>query len=157
MARKGKSTKRSISPDREFGKILVQKLINKIMLNGKRTIAERIVYTALAEISQKLKKPALEIFQTALDNVMPMVQLKSRRVGGANYQVPTEVSGDRKLILGFQWILASARARKGMPMAKRLAAELMDAYNGTGGAVKKKEDTHKMAEANRAFAHFARF
>lgn len=157
MARKGKSTKRIIGPDREFGNILVQKLINKIMLNGKRTIAERIVYEALSDISQKLKKPALEVFQTALDNVMPMVQLKSRRVGGANYQVPTEVSGDRKLILGFQWILAAARARKGMPMAKRLAAELMDAYNGTGGAVKKKEDTHKMAEANRAFAHFARF
>ena len=108
-------------------------------------------------MSQKLKKPAAEVFQTALDNVMPMVQLKSRRVGGSNYQIPTEVTGDRKVILGFQWILTSARSKKGMPMARRLATELMDAYNGVGGAVKKKEDTHKMAEANRAFAHFARF
>ncbi len=157
MARKGTTATRVISPDRKFGSILVQKLINKIMLNGKRTIAERIVYDALEEISQKAKKPALEVFQTAMDNIMPMVQLKSRRVGGANYQIPTEVSGSRKIILGFQWLISSARARKGMPMAKRLTLELLDAFNNTGGAVRKKEDTHKMAEANRAFAHFARF
>jgi len=157
MARKGKTPKRDIGPDRKFGSILVQKLINKIMLNGKKTIAENIVYTALDEISQKMKKPALEVFQGALDNIMPMVQLKSRRVGGANYQIPTEVSGDRRVILGFQWLITSARARKGIPMAKRLATELLDAYNNTGGAVKKKEETHRMAEANRAFAHFARF
>lgn len=157
MARKGKSIKRVIPPDRKFGNVLIQKLIHKVMLNGKKTVAEQIVYAALEEVSQKLKKPAAEVFQTALDNVMPMVQLKSRRVGGSNYQIPTEVSGDRKVILGFQWILTAARAKKGMPMAKRLATELMDAYNGVGAAVKKKEDTHKMAEANRAFAHFARF
>ncbi len=157
MARKGRATKRVINADRKFGNISVQKLINKIMLNGKKTIAEEIVYTALEMASQKLHKTPLEVFQGALDNVMPMVQLKSRRVGGANYQVPTEVSGDRKFILGLQWIITTARARKGMPMAKRLAAELTDAFNNTGGAVRKKEDTHKMAEANRAFAHFARF
>jgi len=154
MARKGSTPHREILPDRKLGSILV---INKIMLNGKKTVAERIVYEALDEVSKKLGKPALEIFQGAMDNVMPMVQLKSRRVGGANYQIPTEVSGDRRIIMGFQWIINAARARKGIPMAKRLAAELLDAYNNTGGAIKKKEDTHKMAEANRAFAHFARF
>ncbi|MFH0912217.1 MAG: 30S ribosomal protein S7 [Patescibacteria group bacterium] len=157
MARKGKTIKRNLPPDRKFGNLLVQRLINKLMLNGKKTIAERIVYDALEIVSQKLHQPPLEVFQKALDNIIPMVQLKSRRVGGANYQVPTEISGDRKIILGFQWLIASARARKGMPMAQRLANEIMDAYNNTGGAVKKKEDTHKMAEANRAFAHFARF
>jgi len=157
MARKAKSIKRDILPDRKLGSILVQKLINKLILNGKKTIAENIVYTALEEASQKLKKPGMEILQIALDNVMPMVQLKSRRMGGANYKIPTEVSANRKIILGFQWIISSARSRKGMPMAKRLAAELMDAFNNTGGAVKKKEETHKMAEANRAFAHFGRF
>ena len=157
MARKGKTPKRIIGPDRKFGNILVQKLINKIMLNGKKTIAERIVYTALETASKKLNQGPVEVFQGAMNNMMPMVQLKSRRVGGANYQIPTEVSGDRKIILGMQWLITSARARKGMPMAKRLATELIDAFNNTGGAVKKKEDTHKMAEANRAFAHFARF
>lgn len=157
MARKSKSVKRDIQPDKKFGSILVQKLINKLLLNGKKTISERIVYTAMDEISQKLKKPALEVLQTAMDNVMPMVQLKSRRVGGANYKIPTEVSASRRIILAFQWIISSARARKGMPMAKRLSNELMDAFNNTGGAVKKKEETHKMAEANRAFAHFGRF
>ncbi|MFA5967207.1 MAG: 30S ribosomal protein S7 [Patescibacteria group bacterium] len=157
MARKGKTAKRVIGPDRKFGNVLVQKLINKIMQNGKKTIAEEIVYTALETASQKLKQGPVEVFQGAMNNVMPMVQLKSRRVGGANYQIPTEVSGDRKIILGLHWLIDSARARKGMPMAKRLATELMDAFNNTGGAVKKKEDTHKMAEANRAFAHFARF
>ena len=157
MARKGATPKRVIDPDRKFGNVLIQKLINKIMLNGKKTIAEGIVYEALEDASQKLHKTPVEVFQGALDNIMPLVQLKSRRVGGANYQVPTEVSGDRKFILGMQWLITSARARKGMPMAKRLALELMDAFNNTGGAVRKKEDTHKMAEANRAFAHFARF
>lgn len=157
MARRGKTAKREIAPDRKFGNLLIQKLINKIMLNGKKNIAEEIVYSALEEASQKVHKTPLEVFQGALDNVMPMVQLKSRRVGGANYQIPTEVSGDRKIILGFQWLIAAARARKGMPMAKRLAIELVDAFNNTGGAVKKKEEIHKMAEANRAFAHFARF
>lgn len=157
MARKGKTIKREINPDRKYGSILLQRLINKIMVNGKKIIAERIVYTALETASKKLSKTPLEVFQGALDNVMPMVQLKSRRVGGANYQVPTEVSADRKFILGIHWIITTARARKGMPMAKRLAIELTDAFNNTGGAVKKKEETHKMAEANRAFAHFARF
>ena len=157
MARKGKTIKRDIPPDRIYGSLLIQRLINKIMVNGKKTIAERIVYTALATAAKKLNKAPLEVFQTALDNVMPMVQLKSRRVGGANYQVPTEISADRKFILGIHWIILAARARKGIPMANRLTTELMDAFNNTGGAVKKKEETHKMAEANRAFAHFARF
>ena len=157
MARKGSTPKRIIPPDRKYGSILVQKLINKIMFNGKKNIAEEIVYTALEGAGKKINKTPVESFQGALDNVMPLVQLKSRRVGGANYQIPTEVSGDRKLILGLQWLISSARARKGMPMAKRLMLEIIDANNNTGGAIRKKEDTHKMAEATRAFAHFARF
>ena len=157
MSRKGKITKRIIKPDRKFGSVLIQKLIHKIMLNGKKTVAERIVYEALDKASQKLKKEPVDVFQTALDNVSPAVQLKSRRVGGANYQIPSEVSSDRKLILALRWVIASARSRKGMPMADRLAAEFVDAVNNTGGAIKKKEETHRMAEANRAFAHFARF
>lgn len=157
MARKGNTPKRMIAPDRKYGSILVQKLINKIMLNGKKTVSEGIVYTAIEEAGKKINKTPVEALQGAIDNITPMVQLKSRRVGGANYQVPTEVSGDRKLIISLQWLISSSRARKGMPMAKRLMTEIIDANNNTGGAVKKKEDTHKMAEANRAFAHFARF
>lgn len=157
MARKGKTTKRTIPPDRKFGNVLVQKLINKIMLGGKKTVAEKVVYNALDQASKKTGKDPLEVFQGALDNVSPMVQLRSRRIGGANYQIPTEVSSGRKIILALQWILTAARARKGMPMDNRLAAELADAFNNTGGAVKKKEETHRMAEANRAFARFARF
>lgn len=157
MARKGNIPKRVIAPDRKYGSVLVQKLINKIMLNGKKTVAEGIVYTAIEEAGKKLNKTPVEALQGAFDNIMPMVQLKSRRVGGSNYQIPTEVSGDRKLILGMHWLIDSSRARKGIPMAKRLMAEITDANNNTGGAVRKKEDTHKMAEANRAFAHFARF
>ena len=157
MARKARAQKREIVPDRKYGNVLVQRLINKLMLNGKKTVAENIVYTALDEASAKLKQPPMEVLNKAMDNISPMVQLKSRRVGGANYQIPTEVSASRKIILSLQWLITAARARKGMPMAKRLASEIIEAYNNTGGAVKKKEDTHKMAEANRAFAHFARF
>ena len=157
MARKGSNAKIIVLPDRQWGSSLVQKLINKIMLGGKKTVAERIVYTALGTAGKKLNQTPLDAFQTALDNIMPVVQLKSRRVGGANYQIPTEVSAERRVILGLQWLIAAARARKGIPMAERLAAEIVDAAHSTGGAVKKKEDIHKMAEANRAFAHFARF
>ncbi|MEA1909446.1 MAG: 30S ribosomal protein S7 [Patescibacteria group bacterium] len=157
MARKGQAQKREIPPDSKYGSVLVQRLINKIMLNGKKTVAERIVYEALKDAGTKLKKPPMEVFQKAMDNISPMVQLRSRRVGGSNYQIPTEVSASRKIILSMQWLIGSSRSKKGMPMAKRLSLELVDAYNNTGGAIKKKEDTHKMAEANRAFAHFARF
>lgn len=157
MARKGNITKRTIKPDRKFGSVLIQKLIHKVMLNGKKTVAEKIVYGALDKASKKLKKEPADVFQTVLDNVSPAVQLKSRRIGGANYQIPSEVSSDRKLILALRWIISAARKRKGIPMADRLAAEFVDAVNNTGGAIKKKDETHRMAEANRAFAHFARF
>jgi small subunit ribosomal protein S7 len=157
MSRKGRTPKREITPDKQYGSVLVQRLINKIMLNGKKNVAERSVYSALDQASKKLGKTPMEVFQTVLDNVSPMVQLRSRRVGGANYQIPMEVSSERRIILAMQWLVKSARGRKGMPLSSRLAAEFMDAFNNTGGAVKKKEETHKMAEANRAFAHFARF
>ncbi|OGB74429.1 30S ribosomal protein S7 [candidate division Kazan bacterium RBG_13_50_9] len=157
MARKAHTIRRSNLPDRKFGNILLRKFINKVMLKGKRTVAEQVVYAALEQASKKLNKTPLEIFQGAIDNVSPMVQLRSRRIGGANYQIPTEVSSDRKVVLAMQWIIAAARMRKGMPMAAKLAVELVDAFNNTGGAVRKKDETHKMAEANRAFAHFARF
>ncbi len=157
MARKGTADKRSIDPDRKFGSVLIQKLINKIMLRGKKTVAERIVYDALETASKKLGKEPIDIFQAVLDNLSPMVQLRSRRIGGGNYQIPTEVSSDRKIILALQWLVSSSRSRKGMPVSERLAAELIDAFNNTGGAIKKKEETHRMAEANRAFSHFARF
>lgn len=157
MSRKAKANKRIIPPDKKFGNVLIQKLIHKIMLNGKKSIATTIVYSALDLASQKLNKDPLAVFQTAIDNVSPMLQLKSRRIGGANYQIPSEVSADRKMILALQWVVIAAKNRKGMPMAQRLSAEIVDAFNNTGGAVKKKEETHRMAEANRAFAHFARF
>lgn len=157
MARKGTIAKRIIKPDRKFGSVLIQKFIHKVMLNGKKTVAERIVYEALEIASKKLKKEPTDIFQTVLDNVSPMVQLKSRRIGGSNFQIPSEISSDRKLILAFRWIVDSARKRKGTPMADRLATEFVDAVNNTGGAIKKKDETHRMAEANRAFAHFSRF
>lgn len=157
MSRKSQATKRIIKPDRKFGNVLIQKFIHKIMLNGKKTAAERIVYEALEKASEKLKKEPLEVFQTVITNVSPALQLKSRRVGGSNYQIPTEVSNDRKMILALQWITAAARNRKGVPMKDRLAAEFVDAFNNAGGAIKKKEETHRMAEANRAFAHFGRF
>jgi len=157
MARKGKTDKRSISPDRKFGSVLIQKLINKIMLRGKKTVAEKIVYNALETAGEKLGKKPIDVFQIVIDNLSPMVQLRSRRIGGGNYQIPTEVSSDRKIILALQWLVSSSRNKKGMPMSERLTAEFIDAFNNTGGAIKKKEETHRMAEANRAFAHFSRF
>lgn len=127
------------------------------MLNGKKTVAERIVYAALQQAAQKIGKDPIEIFETAIRNVAPAIQLKSRRMGGSNMQIPTEVSNDRKTALAFQWIVMVTRKKKGKPMAERLAQEFMDAYNNAGDAVKKKEEVHRMAEANQAFAHFARF
>lgn len=157
MARKKKLIRKVVVLDKKFRNALVHKTINKIMLNGKKTVAERIVYSAIDLAGKKLNKEPLEVFNTALNNVAPVVQLKGRRIGGANYQIPTEVSGDRRIILALQWIISAARHRKGMPMDEKLAIELIDAFNNTGGAIKKKEETHRMAEANRAFTHFARF
>lgn len=152
-----KSLVRPVSPDRLYGSVQVQKLINRVMLNGKKQLAERLVYTGMQKAAAKLKvENPLEVFDQAYKNIQPQVETRSRRVGGANYQIPFEVKGQRQQHLTIMWFVAATRSRKGMSMADRIAAELMDAYNGTGSAVKKREDTHKMAEANRAFAHFAR-
>lgn len=151
------SLQRRISPDRKYQSILVQRLINKSMLNGKKLVAERSVYEALEIAAKKVgNENPLEVFETALKNVSPNFEVKSRRVGGANYQIPFPVRGHRQLHYAFSWLVQSARAKQGMPYSQRLATEIVDAYNETGAAFKKKEDTHKMAEANRAFAHFAR-
>lgn len=151
-----KKLQRQLQPDRKYNSVLVARLINKSMLNGKKLVAERAVYSALENAAKKLEsQDPIEIFEKALSNVSPNFEVKSRRVGGANYQIPFPVQGHRQLHYAFTWLVAAARARKGMPYAKRLALEIVDAYNETGAAFKKKEDTHKMAEANRAFAHFA--
>ena len=152
-----KSLVRPIAPDRIYNNEMVTRLINRVMLNGKKQLAERLVYTGMQNAATKLKVDnPLEVFEQALKNITPLVETRSRRVGGANYQIPFEVKGQRQKHLTMMWFVQAARARKGMSMADRIAAELMDAYNGQGAAVKKREDTHKMAEANRAFAHFAR-
>jgi len=148
---------RTISPDRKYQSVLVQRLINKSMLNGKKQLAERVVYGALESAAKKLNSEnPLEVFEKALKNVIPSFEVKSRRVGGSNYQIPFPIQGHRQLHFGFSWLVQSARARKGISYSQCLALEIVDAYNQAGGAFKKKEDTHKMAEANRAFAHFAR-
>lgn len=148
---------RKLNPDRKYQSVLVQRLINKSMLDGKKLIAERAVYSALEAAAKKLNsEDPLEIFERALKNVSPNFEVKSRRVGGANYQIPFPVAGHRQLHYAFSWLVQSARARKGIPYAQCLAMEIVDAHNEAGAAFKKKEDTHKMAEANRAFAHFAR-
>ena len=151
------SLQRKLNPDRKYQSILIQRLINKSMLDGKKLVAERAVYEALETAAKKVdNENPLEVFEKALKNVSPNFEVKSRRVGGANYQIPFPVAGHRQLHYAFSWLVQSARGRKGIPYSQRLAMEIVDAYNETGAAFKKKEDTHKMAEANRAFAHFAR-
>lgn len=152
-----KSLARQINPDRKYNSVLVQRLINKSMLDGKKLAAERMVYEALETAAKKVKSEnPLEVLEIAMKNISPEYEVKSRRVGGANYQIPFPIKGRRQEHFAFMWLVQSARARKGMPYADRLAAEIVDAVNQTGAAYKKKEDTHRMAEANRAFAHFAR-
>ncbi len=152
-----KSLQRRLNPDRKYQSVMVQRLINKSMLDGKKLLAERQVYSALEIAAKKLKsEDPLEVFEKALKNIQPNFEVKSRRVGGANYQIPFPIQGHRQNHYAFMWLVQSARARSGMPYDQRLAAEIVDAYNEAGAAFKKKEDTHKMAEANRAFAHFAR-
>jgi len=154
MPRKGYIAKRDVLPDPIYNSKLVTKLINKIMLDGKRGTAQTILYDAFNIVEEKTGQNPMEVFEKALGNVMPALELKVRRVGGANYQVPVEVSAERKLTLGLRWIVNYSRLRHEPTMEKRLAAEIIDASNGTGASVKKKEDTLKMAEANKAFAHF---
>ncbi|HVV67311.1 MAG TPA: 30S ribosomal protein S7 [Candidatus Saccharimonadales bacterium] len=155
--KKTKSLVRDIQPDRVYNSVQVQRLINRVMLNGKKQLAERLVYGGMEKAAKRLKVDnPLDVFEQAMKNIQPHLETRSRRVGGANYQIPFEVKGQRQRHLTAMWFVAAARARKGMSMEDRIAAELVDAYNEQGAAVKKREDTHKMAEANRAFAHFAR-
>jgi len=154
VPRKGHVPKREVLPDPIYNSTKVTKLINKIMLDGKKGIAQKICYGAFDIIREKTGKDPLEVFEEALNNVMPVLEVKARRVGGATYQVPVEVRPDRRQSLGIRWLVEYARERGEKTMKERLAAEIMDAANGVGGAFKKKEDTHKMAEANRAFAHY---
>ncbi|MBI2356324.1 MAG: 30S ribosomal protein S7 [Candidatus Doudnabacteria bacterium] len=162
MPRKARTYKRHpATSDYKYNSLKVAKFINYVMERGKKSVAQKIVYAALDLIQDKMKSdPKAEpkaIFEQAIKNVSPMVEVKGRRIGGANYQVPMEVAEPRRTTLGMKWVIAAARAKKGRPMAAKLADELMDAYNKIGTAMKKREDTHKMAEANKAFAHFARF
>lgn len=154
MPRKGPVPKRDVLPDPVYHSKTVTKFINKVMLSGKKSVAERVVYDAFDTIREKTGQDPLEVFETALRNVMPVLEVKARRVGGANYQVPVEVRADRRMTLGIRWLVSYARLRGEKTMDARLSAELMDAANNTGAAIKKKEDTHKMAEANKAFAHY---
>lgn len=156
--KKTKSLVRDIPADRLYNSVAVQRVINRVMQDGKKQIAERLVYGGMQKAADKLKvQNPLDVFDKAMANVKPHVETRSRRVGGANYQIPFEVKGQRQSHLTIMWFVAAARSKKGMSMEDRIAQELMDAYNETGNAVKKREDTHKMADANRAFAHFARY
>ena len=154
MSRRHSAEKREIMPDPKYGNVVVTKFMNSIMHAGKKSVAETIVYGALDIIENKTKQSPLAIFQQALDNVMPAIEVRSRRVGGATYQVPVEVRTTRRQALGIRWIISAARDRNEKTMTERLSAELLDASNNRGNAVKKREDTHKMAEANRAFSHY---
>ncbi len=152
--RRAGAPKREVLPDPKFGSRLVTKFINIMMLRGKKSVAERIMYEALAAIEDRSKQEGLKMFKTAIDNVKPAVEVKSRRVGGSTYQVPVEVRAERRTSLAMRWVIGAARRRPERSMAEKLAAELLDAANNRGAAVKKREDTHKMAEANKAFAHY---
>ena len=154
MPRRGNVPKREILPDPIYNSVLVTKLVNSIMLDGKKGVAQKVVYGAFDIIQEKTEKDALEVFRDALENIMPTLECKTRRVGGANYQVPMEVRPVRRQTLGLRWLTNYSRARSERTMKERLAGEIWDAYNNAGNAVKKREDTHKMAEANKAFAHF---
>lgn len=154
MPRKGAAPKRVILPDPIYGSELVQRFINRMMLDGKKVIAEKIFYTAMKEAEEKAGVPAIEIFDGAMHNVMPAVEVRPKRVGGQTYQVPMDVRPDRKRALALRWLIGAARKRSGKTMIEKLSAEMLDAYNNTGSAIKKREDTHRMADANKAFAHY---
>lgn len=154
MPRRGNIAKREVLTDPLYNSILVTRLVNSIMLDGKKGVAQKIVYGAFEIIQEKTGKDPLEVFEAAMENIMPLLEVKARRVGGATYQVPMEVRPERKETLGLRWLTQFARSRGEKTMRERLAAEIMDAMNSTGGACKKREDTHRMAEANKAFAHY---
>ena len=154
MPRRREAAKREILPDPKFGNITLAKFMNHVMVSGKKSVAERIVYGALDLVEERLKKSPVDVFEEALDNVAPLVEVKSRRVGGATYQVPVEVRPSRRTALAMRWLVDYARSRGEKSMPQRLVGELIDAVQGKGGAVKKREDVHRMAEANKAFSHF---
>ena len=154
MPRKGHIQKRDVLADPLYNNKVVTKLINNVMLDGKKGVAQKIVYGAFAKVEEKSGKPALEVFEEAMNNIMPVLEVKARRIGGATYQVPIEIRPERRQTLGLRWLVSYARARSERTMQERLAGEILDACNNAGGAFKKKEDTHRMAEANRAFAHY---
>ncbi len=154
MSRRVRAVKREVIPDIRYNSLIVSMFINRMMRGGKKSTAQRVMYGAFELIEQRAKRPALEVFEQAMRNATPQIEVKPRRVGGATYQVPVEVPADRRNTLAMRWLLGAARSRGGKSMAEKLAGELMDAASGTGSAIKKREETHKMAEANRAFAHF---
>jgi small subunit ribosomal protein S7 len=154
MSRRHRAEKREINPDPKFGDLVITKFMNAVMTEGKKSVAERIVYGALERMEARAKQDPVQMFRQALENVMPSVEVRSRRVGGATYQVPVEVRAERRQALAIRWIISAARARNENTMVERLSGELLDAANNRGTAVKKREDTHKMAEANRAFSHY---
>jgi small subunit ribosomal protein S7 len=154
MPRRNRPAKRAVLPDARYHNLVVQEFINRMMRRGKKSVATSVMYRSLDLVAERAKREAMEVFDQALKNVAPLIEVKPRRVGGATYQVPVEVPPDRRMTLAMRWILAAARARAGKSMAEKLAGELLDAANNTGSAIKKREETHKMAEANRAFAHY---
>src|SRR6266550_2339809 len=154
MSRRHKAEKREVNPDPKFGDVVLSKFMNSIMKEGKKSVAENIVYGAMDRMQSRAKSDPIQLFHSALENVMPAVEVRSRRVGGATYQVPVEVRSVRRQALGIRWLISAARERNEKTMTERLSAELLDASNGRGNAVKKREDVHRMAEANRAFSHY---
>ena len=154
MSRRHAAEKREVLPDAKFGDIILTKFMNNLMIDGKKSVAERIVYNAMDRVESKIKRSPLEVFHEALDNIQPSVEVRSRRVGGATYQVPVEVRPERRQALAIRWLIKASRARNENTMEERLAGELLDAVQSRGSAVKKREDTHKMAEANKAFSHY---
>jgi small subunit ribosomal protein S7 len=154
MPRKGHVTPRPITPDPVYNSVLAQRFINRLMVDGKKSVAERIFYAAMAQLEKRANRPPLEVFEAAIRNIMPVIEVRPRRVGGSTYQVPVEVRAERKYALALRWTVTNARKRAGRSMADKLAGELFDAANNTGTSVKKKEDIHRMADANKAFAHY---
>ncbi|OGO41754.1 MAG: 30S ribosomal protein S7 [Chloroflexi bacterium RBG_16_57_9] len=154
MPRRGRVIRRDVEPDPKYNSVMLSQFVNKLMERGKKSIALRIIYDSLVLIEERQKRPGMQVFEQAIKNATPILEVKPRRVGGSTYQVPMEIRADRRLSLAMRWLIQSARARGGKSMAEKLAAELMDAAAGTGNTIKKKEDTHKMAEANKAFAHY---
>jgi small subunit ribosomal protein S7 len=154
MPRRARVIKREMPPDPRYGSKTLSRFMNKLMLNGKKSLAERIVYTALDSVERTSRRSPIEVFDTALRNATPLLEVKPRRVGGATYQVPVEIKGDRKTSLAMRWLIASARGRGGKSMSEKLASELLDASNNTGATIRKRDETHRMAEANKAFSHY---